>query len=339
MSLTGLGAAHVPFGTYDVTISRGPEGDIATIRKVKIGAAGAVVSARLSHGVDTTGWGSADFHVHAARSTDSRVPMQHRIFEFVADDVQMIVATDHNVVSDYDPFIRELGVGPYITSAIGDELTTGSWGHFGAFPLPAELEPAGQGAVLLHGPRPDDIIPDTLVLMFNFGGYPRNYVKVLDDQPAVVSGKEVAHAVKAHRSFFTTGPFVSLLVNGGTMGDLVPARGGKARADITVQAAPWVSVDHVQLIVGGKPLKRWDSPRDVAPGATEAVRFHQAFDFEVKADSYVLVRVDGEKSLTPVVGDRKTFTAYPFALTNPVFLDADGDGKYTTGAPHGHAVT
>ena len=58
----------------------------------------------------------------------------------------------------------------------------------------------------------------------------------------------------------------------------------------------------------------------------------------MKADSYVLVRVDGERPLTPVVGDGKRFTAYPFALTNPVFLDADGDGRYATGAPHGHGV-
>ncbi|HEY4186087.1 MAG TPA: CehA/McbA family metallohydrolase [Polyangia bacterium] len=418
MSLSGMGAAHVPFGTYDVTISRGPEWDITTLRKVKVGATGAFVTARLSHVVDTTGWISADFHVHAARSSDSRVPMQHRIFEFVADDVQMIVATDHNVVSDYDPYIRELGAGPFIASAIGDELTTGSWGHFGAFPLPADLERAGQGAVLVHGRRPDDFFrdvrtnaPDAIIdvhhpridseigyfdiahfdargdraerpgfswdfdaievmngyqdpvrrsvdrvvadwfalldhdhivtatgnsdthhLTFNIGGYPRNYVRVLDDHPAVVTGKEVARAVKAHRSFFTTGPFVSLLVNGGAIGDLVPARGGKARAEVTVQAAPWVSVEHIQLIVNGKPLKRWD----LAPGVTTAIRLHEAFDFEVKADSYVLVRVDGEKPLTPVVGDRKTFTAYPFALTNPVFLDVDGDGRYRTGAKHGH---
>ena len=36
-------------------------------------------------------------------------------------------------------------------ASTGDELTTGGWGHFGAFPLPHDLERAGQGAVLVHG--------------------------------------------------------------------------------------------------------------------------------------------------------------------------------------------
>ena len=67
---------------------------------------------------------------------------------------------DHQVVSDYAPYIREPGVGRFITSAIGDGLTTAGWGHFGAFPLPADLERAGQGAVLVHGRHPDEFFRD-----------------------------------------------------------------------------------------------------------------------------------------------------------------------------------
>ena len=160
MSLTGVGVTHVPLGTYDVTVSRGPEWEISTTKKLKLTARGATISRRLAHVVETPGWLSADFHVHAARSSDSRVPMYDRIFEFVADDVQMIVATDHNVISDYEPYIKELDAGRYITSAIGDELTTNGWGHFGAFPLPRDIERAGEGAVLVHGRKPDDFFKD-----------------------------------------------------------------------------------------------------------------------------------------------------------------------------------
>lgn len=419
MSIAGTGVARVPLGTYDVTVSRGPEWDIATIPHLKLTARGANVTAALTHVVDSHGWLSADFHVHASRSSDSRVPMHDRIFEFVADDVQMIVATDHNVISDYEPFIRELNAGPYITSAVGDELTTNGWGHFGAFPLPRDVERAGEGAVLVHGRVPEDFFrdvrreapgaiidvhhpridaeigyfdisqfdarndragrpgfswdfdalevmngyqdpvrrsvdrvvddwfallnhghlvtatgnSDTHHLTFNIGGYPRNYVKVRDNHPAHVDPTQVAEAVRFHHAFFTTAPFVRLLVNGGTIGDLVPARGGKAHADVTVQAAPWVSVNRVTLYLNGQEVQRWP----VAPG-TDPNRFHGEMDLNVLHDGYVVVRVDGDKSLSPVVGDGKTFTAYPFALTNPVFLDVDGDGKYHTGLPHNHGA-
>jgi hypothetical protein len=418
MSLSGVGGLRVPIGTYDVTISRGPEWDIHTERKVAVTEKRPVaMRARLTHVVDTHEWLSADFHVHAARSPDSHVPMEDRIYEFVADGVELIVSTDHNVVSDYEPFIRALNAGRYIASAVGDELTTNGWGHFGAFPLPRDLEKPGQGAVLVHGRRPDDFFkdvrehaPDAIIdvhhpridaeigyfdlghfdahsdrsdrsgfswdfdavevmngyqdpvrrsvdrvvddwfsllnhdhlvtatgnsdthhLTFNIGGYPRNYVHLRDDRPQWVDPKEVARAVRFHHAFFTTGPFVTLMVNGGTIGDVVPARGGKARAEITVQAAPWVSVDRVTLYLNGHEAKRWE-----VPGGEAVVRFKETFDVVTPTDGYLVVRVDGLRPLTPVVGDRKTFTAYPFALTNPVFLDVDGDGQYRTGAKHGH---
>jgi hypothetical protein len=416
MSAAGIGVAHVPLGTYDIYVSRGLEWDIAIERGVKIGVEGAAITARLEHVIDTRGWLSADFHVHAARSPDSIVPMPHRIIEFVSDGVEMIVSTDHNVVADYQPIIEQLGLSRSITSAPGDELTTNGWGHFGAFPLPRDLEKAGQGAVLVHGrtakeifgdvrahapeaiidvhhPRLDNEVgyfnighldphsdraskrgfsfdfdalevlngyqdpvrrsvdrtiddwlgllnhghvvtatgnSDTHHLTYNIGGYPRNFVRVADDRPASVAPAEVASALKARRAFFTTGPFVRLTSGAGNIGDLVPAPHGHALVDIAVEAAPWISVDRVILYVNGREARRWPIPL-----STQVVRFKERVDVATPTDGYVVVRVDGDKLMAPVVGDTRRFGVRPLALTNPLFLDANDNGKYDPAYRHG----
>jgi hypothetical protein len=155
-------------------------------------------------------------------------------------------------------------------------------------------------------------------------------VQVRDDRPEMVTAQEVAGALRAHRSFFTTGPFVRLAVGAGGIGDLVPAPGGHATAKITVEAAPWISVDRVILYVNGQEARRWR-----VPASTQVVRLEERVELTMPHDGYVLVRVDGDKLMAPVVGDTKTFGVRPLALTNPVFIDADGNGKYDPAYGHG----
>ncbi len=413
-SATGSGAVRVPAGNYDVCLSRGLEWERELVRNVRVDARGARVQARLRHSVDTPGWLSADFHVHAARSADSRVPMIDRVYEFVADGIDMIVSTDHNALSDYAPLITEVGVGRHLTSAIGDELTTNGWGHFGAFPLPHTLE--GHGAFLVHGrsaadffhdvrvlapeaiidvhhPRIDAEIgyfnaggfdsaldeaarpgfsfdfdaievlngyqdperrnvermiqdwfalldhghlvtatgnSDTHHLTHNIAGYPRNYVAVAHDRPDQASTSEVARAVKGHHALFTTGPFIDARLNGASIGDLVAAPGGRAHLEIAVRAASWVAVTQVRVYVDGK-----EHTRLALKPSTDAVRLRQTLELELTRDSYVVIRAEGDRSLTPVVGDDHKFTVYPLALTNPFFVDVDGNHAFDQPLVHG----
>ena len=415
-SLSGVGVVALPLGTYDVTFSRGLEWTIAT-QRITMTTTGVELHAKLQHVVDTPHWLSGDFHVHAAASADSRVPMRDRVYEFVADGVDMIVATDHNVVANYQPVIADMHAEKYLASSTGDEITSGSWGHFGAFPLPHEMEAEGHGAIPVkkksatdiftevrktaptavidvHHPRLEKGIgyfflgkfddkndraerkgfsfdfdaievlngyqdtnrktidrvmqdwfalldrghlvtatgnSDTHHLNYNLGGYPRNYVLVPNDDPQLVTAEDVAKGVKAHHAFFTTGPIVEFRVGTTDIGDLAPAPNGKANAEITVRAAPWVSVSRVMIYVAGKLVKTWE----ITTHSTEIQRFHDTFDLDVPNDTYVVVRVEGDKSLTPVVGGGKDVTVFPFALTNPIFLDANGNGKYDPVLPHG----
>jgi hypothetical protein len=145
--LRGDADIRVPAGTYDVWVSHGPEWDTARERVTISAGAEVEVHTRLRHVIDTPGWISADLHVHSAASLDSRVPLRDRVMQFVADGVDLIVATDHNVIADYAPVIAELGVSDLLASATGDEITTKQWGHFGAFPLPADDGELGHGAI------------------------------------------------------------------------------------------------------------------------------------------------------------------------------------------------
>jgi hypothetical protein len=418
-SLSGVGVIALPIGTYDITFSRGIEWTIAT-QRITMTTAGVELHAKLQHVINTPGWVSGDFHVHAAPSPDSRVPMRDRVYEFIADGVDMIVATDHNVVSNYAPVIADMHAEKYLASSTGDEITSGSWGHFGAFPLPHEMETEGHGAIPvkkksaaeifaavrktaptavidIHHPRLekgigyfylgkfddqndrstrkgfsfdfdaievlngyqdtnrktiDRVMQDWFALLdrghivtatgnsdthhldYNLGGYPRNYVLVPNDDPGLVTADDVAKGVKAHHAYFTTGPIVQFHVGTTDIGDLAPAPGGKAKAEITVQASPWISVSRVILYVAGKEVKRWTVTEPVA-GKDETQRFHEFYDLDVPKDTYALVRVEGDRSLSPVVGGGKDVTVFPFALTNPIFLDANGNGKYDQPLPHG----
>jgi hypothetical protein len=416
MSGGGVGAVHVPFGEYDVTVSRGLEWDTVLVPGVKIDAEGAEVRATLHHAVETPGWVSGDFHVHAARSPDSRVPMLARVYEFLSDGVEVIVATDHNTLSDYAPYIAEVSGQPYLTSIVGDEMTTATWGHFGAFPLPEVLESAGQGAVLVRGRNPKDffddvrrVAPEAVIdvhhpridseigyfniakfdditdeaerpgfsydfdaievvngyqdpdrkqidrtikdwfallnhghfvtatgnsdthhLYYNIGGYPRNYVYVGTNDPAAVKPADIAKALKQHHSFLTTGPILDFTVDGAHIGDVAHVTGGVAHAQVVVKAAPWIAVTKATLFLNGVLVKEWQ-----IPASTAAVRLADNFDIPIGHDSWVVLRVDGDKPLFPVVGDLRRFTVLPLALSNPIFLDFDGDGKITPLFPHG----
>ncbi len=133
----GKGRIALPLGTYDVVVSRGIEYGIHRARVAVATGAHAFVEARLVREVDTSGWISGDFHLHSAPSFDTMIPVPGRIVTLAGEGVEWAIATDHNEITDYAPVIRSLGLTPWITSSVGDEITTRSpnFGHFNSWPL------------------------------------------------------------------------------------------------------------------------------------------------------------------------------------------------------------
>jgi hypothetical protein len=66
---------------------------------------------------------SADFHVHAGASFDSSFPERDRALSFVAQGVDVIAATDHDVITSYDRALEELGLSDRVRVMPGVETT------------------------------------------------------------------------------------------------------------------------------------------------------------------------------------------------------------------------
>ena len=147
--------------------------------------------------------------------------------------------------------------------------------------------------------------------------------------------EDVALAIKKGRSFGTTGPIVDFRVNDKyTSGDSVTSSSGKAEVWIRVQSAPWIAVDEVRLIVNGE--RKLTFP--VKTAKEEILKFRKQVSLKLEKDSYIIVEVYSKRSLYPI-HQRYSKTGLiedailPYAITNPVFIDVDGNGKFDPPQP------
>ncbi len=151
----GSGQQTIRPGRYRVIASRGIE-YTADMKQIDVTAGNEVrVDFALRRVVDTTGWASADFHIHSARSFDSSIPLEDRVRSYVADGIELLVSTDHNFITDFAPTIALLKLGSWARSIVGNELTTflptpqfpQAFGHHNVFPVVVEPTAPRRGAV------------------------------------------------------------------------------------------------------------------------------------------------------------------------------------------------
>ncbi len=155
-SADGRFAIALEPGDYRAVFTRGPEYSMHTA-DVTVGADPASLSGALHRVVDTAGHLSGDFHVHAQWSPDSQVPNADRVRNMAAEGVEILVGTDHAFVTDYAPAIADAGLGAWVTSIPGQEITTFDYGHFNGFPMDLLPDRHNRGALDWPGMSPDAI--------------------------------------------------------------------------------------------------------------------------------------------------------------------------------------
>jgi len=139
---SGVASFHVEPGTYHVYVSRGTEYSLWTTVPPQgsggvtiTGGAVTALNAKIERVLDTQDFISSDFHVHGIASADSEVADRTRAVEFAGEGVENLIATDHHVHKTYLPVMQALGLAAWVTSTVGEEITTFDYGHFNGYPF------------------------------------------------------------------------------------------------------------------------------------------------------------------------------------------------------------
>jgi hypothetical protein len=213
-------------GKYRVYSSRGPEYSLGstTIDTVP----GKTVSLDIEfpkHILDTSGWISADLHVHSGASFDNGTPIDDRLVSYMAQGGEVLVSTEHDNVYDFTPDIQRLGledrlayvVGMEITSELKSEIAPHTIGHANAFPLLSEPFIYRNGAVPHENRRWREVIaelrqsPVQPVIQLNHARYDLEYMNKLekDGQPGIEPQAFFSHMGPAGKRFDPHSPLSS----------------------------------------------------------------------------------------------------------------------------------
>jgi hypothetical protein len=160
------------------------------------------------------------------------------------------------------------------------------------------------------------------------GGW-RMYLPSASDMPAEIDWRENARHAKAGRSYLTTGPYLQVRLNDGTLPGGTTRLPQPAHLHIHVQCTDWIDVDRVQVIVNGRRPAHLNFTRAKNPEKFRAgnVRFDEIVPLDLDEDAYVVVVAMGENSdLSVGYGSSTQAKLKPCAYHNPIFIDVDGNG-------------
>ena len=141
--LYDTGVLPIPPGPYQLVATRGFEFQPVT-KMVSVPASGqASVQIELVRTIDTTGFLSADTHVHNAPSADSVVDQELRIFNAAAHGLEVVVATEHEIIASLEPAVAATGLGHLVAPVTGEEVTAVVPEHMTMFPVQPDGTPRG----------------------------------------------------------------------------------------------------------------------------------------------------------------------------------------------------
>lgn len=176
------------------------------------------------------------------------------------------------------------------------------------------------------------------------------YVGEGKDSPGGFSRADVVRAMKERRAITTNAPFIDISINGQGIGSTVVEAGAQVPVEIRVRAPSWAKVERLKLYMNSQVV------HDIAaPSGTD---FTMTLNVSPTTDSWVVAEVTGTQNMFPVITPvefppldatiiigalsagidlsglpitaklrpERIHTATPYAITNPIWIDRDGNG-------------
>ncbi len=195
---------------------------------------------------------------------------------------------------------------------------------------------------------------DTHTRWVEGSGYARNLVRVGEgyDDLADFDAEHFTRAVREGKNSVTLGAFIDMTIRNSQgpgqarVGELLDAPAGtEIKIDVQVQSPSWLVADRLTLYENGVPFSDIPALPSPVPGHAGGTRneFRTTVARTVSGDAHYTASVTGSQSLYPLLPynwkNRKAITLeqirsgslpgtiLPFSVTNPVWVDADGDGS------------
>ncbi|MCA8995933.1 MAG: CehA/McbA family metallohydrolase [Planctomycetaceae bacterium] len=180
---------------------------------------------------------------------------------------------------------------------------------------------------------------------FHGSGWLRNWIQSSTDDPAQIDTMEMVHASEEGRIVMSNGPFLKVFAHSPdqdkrvTVGQDLSAPSKQVTLDISVQCPNWLDVDTVFILVNGKAnqdllFTRKEHADQFGDGA---MKFQKKVTITLEGDAHLIVGAGDSDSTLEVVYGSQYGNVSPSALSNPIFVDTDGDGfspnKDTLGLP------
>jgi hypothetical protein len=159
---------------------------------------------------------------------------------------------------------------------------------------------------------------DSHNLAFLDPGLPRTMIRHAgtndDETDAEAPAGRIIEAIKAGRSYVTSGPIIDASIGSAGPGETARGVGKRAKLDVVIRAAPWISVSSVEVLQGGSGKQLFWTR---VPESRNVVRLRRTYDIPIEASSFVIVLAEGSRGLSNASREN----TLPFAFTNPIWIE------------------